>query len=197
MRGLGKYLGVVCAALALPAFAALEHGDGARGELRMEFPGYRPALERLDTRGDSRAARAALGFVSRYGGEWSFLVDAKTGKIGLAQGSGIPLIPGRGNRLGAAPGFEASVESIEPLVRAFVEANQALIGPGRGRLELNRRTSLGRDDGRLWSFYYDWLVDDRPSRQMEISYITTSVNRSWRNSKKRKFIPPPSSGEKT
>jgi hypothetical protein len=38
-------------------------------------------------------------FLSNYGGAWTLLLDRRTGLPNLAQGSGVPWVPGRGNHL--------------------------------------------------------------------------------------------------
>jgi len=123
--------------------------------------------QRLDPGEPSAAGLAARAFLARYGGEWEFRVDPRTGIVQFAQGSGIPLARGvQASATGAAPrgdrAVAAGLEELEPLARAFVAEQRALIGPSRGRLVLDSRASLMRYGGRLASIYYRWLVDDVP-----------------------------------
>jgi hypothetical protein len=125
--------------------------------------------EPLDPASDGPAGGGARQFLLRRGGQWRFAVDPRTGLATLVQGSGIPLIPGRGNALErdsllglSLPDGDVTLEALEPLIRAFIEQNRDLLGPANGTLELEEETSGPRDDGRLWSFYYRWLIGGVP-----------------------------------
>ncbi|MDX1389841.1 MAG: hypothetical protein R3344_11665, partial [Acidobacteriota bacterium] len=124
---------------------------------------------RIDPGAPTPAGLAAQEFLSRRPGEWTFLVDARTDKAVLVQGSGIAVIPGKGNTLDPAvmaglalPDGDVTVESLVPLARAFIDANWALLGPRNGRIELDPVTSNVREKGRLASIYFTWYVGDVP-----------------------------------
>jgi len=131
-----------------------------------------PASEQmrtLDTSEPTELGIAARAFVDRNGGSWTFIVDMRTERLGLAQGSGVPLIPGAGNDLEWPEGdlpqagpTPFTIDAIEPRVRRFLAGQRALIGPFRGRLTLDRGASQIREDGRVISVYYDWIVDGVP-----------------------------------
>ena len=111
----------------------------------------------------------AQGFRGRHGGQWEFSLDARTGRPVLVQGSGIPMIPGRGNSLAAnvlaglpMPGGEVTVNTLEPLARGFIEENASLLLPARGTLELDRTSSAILRDGSLASIYFNWKIDGVP-----------------------------------
>jgi hypothetical protein len=161
------FVSLACVVLVAPALGFVEPEPAERRKSQVVHP--RSPVDRaelLDVAGSSPAADAAQDFIERHGGEWSFFVDPRTRRPGLVQGSGVPMIPGRGNSLSNAaleglprPDEKVSIVTLEPLVRAFIGANPGLLVPPRGRLELDERTSVIRDDGRLASLYFDWLVD--------------------------------------
>jgi hypothetical protein len=159
---------VCLCACAAPVLALVpEHDHGADPRI------VEPALvgsasddvERLDVAGPSLAAAAARRFAGEAVGEWKFDVDRRTGRPVLASGAGLPLLPGRGNTLdrrsfAALPADGAlELEHVEPLVRSFVDENADLLAPAVGKLVLAEQSAI-REDGRLVSVYYDWLVDD-------------------------------------
>ena len=117
----------------------------------------------------SAAAEAAERFLQLRGGQWSFDVDPRTTRATLVQGSGIPLIPGRGNglrpeTLAGLPlnDGEVGMETLEPLVREFIRSHAELLTPQDGSLKFDAATSVSRDRGRLHSLYYEWFVGDIP-----------------------------------
>src|SRR6185295_2842251 len=120
------------------------------------------------------------GFLARYGGEWRFSHDARTSRFPMVQGSGIPLLPGRGNQLGqvSLAGLdltdgEITVRALEPRVRALLAENAALLLPDRGELVLDPEASQIRENGRLISLYFDWNVDGVP---VEGAHVFVRIN---------------------
>ena len=150
--------------LSAPAFAVVDPDEGAtvldpRIRVKRE-----PALE--PTAVDPAAFPAARGFLERRGGSWEFQADARTGRVILVQGSGIPLIPGRGNSLGPAalagvptPDGDVTLETLRPLVGRFLQEERALLAPGTGQLVFDPATSSSRQDGRLHTLHFDWVLD--------------------------------------
>jgi len=129
------------------------------------------------------AGEHARAFIGRYGGQWEFSVERRTGRPVLMQGSGIPMIPGRGNALDEnalaglpRPGGRITLDTLEPLARAFLETNRALLHPGRGELELDRKTSAIREDGRLASLYFCWRIDGVPVERANVFLRLNSGN---------------------
>jgi len=157
-------LGVV----ALPALA-LVRKPGFGADPRLVEPGLLGAgsdkIERLDPGAASAPATAARRFVDERGGEWTFTVDRRTSRPTSVRGSGLPILPGRGNGLDPAafpllpPDGTFEIDDVEPLVRSFVDAHADLLSPPAGQLVLAKESSV-RDRGRLVSVYYDWFVDD-------------------------------------
>ena len=127
------------------------------------------SAEKIDPADKTPAGDGARDFLGRHGGQWEFSLDGRTGHPVLVQGSGIPMIPGRGNSLAAnvlaglpMPGGEVTVDTLEPLARGFIEDNASLLLPARGTLELDRTSSAIRRDGALASIYFNWKIDGVP-----------------------------------
>lgn len=124
---------------------------------------------RIDPAQKTPAGEQARAFLGRYGGQWEFSLDGRTGRPVLVQGSGIPMIPGRGNSLGhdalaglPMPDGKITIDTLEPLARGFIEANASLLHPTLGTLELDRTTSSIRRDGGLASIYFTWKIGGVP-----------------------------------
>ncbi len=158
------------AALILSSLTVMAQAPHAVSHERvLEPPAPSPRAESVAPGDDGPAARAAADFLARRGGQWEFSFDPRTGFARMVQGSGVVLIPGRGNALGAealaglpvADG-DVTIETVEPLVERFLAEHRALVGPPRGRLVLDRGASLVRADGRLISLNYDWTIDGVP-----------------------------------
>ena len=108
-----------------------------------------------------RVGDLARAFIAQRGGSWEIVADRRHGRATLIQGSGIPMIPGRGNRLqGAAQNW--TLQQLEPMARDLIASHAGLLMPTRGELTLDVDTSSIRRDGRLVSIYYHWNVDGVP-----------------------------------
>lgn len=167
--------------VSVPARAVQVHGR--RDARTLDPPAARARSVRIAPGDGTSVAAAAQRFLDLRGGEWHFDVDPRTGLATLVQGSGLALIPGRGNPLGpeALAGLalgdgEVNVGTLEPLVRAFIQANAALVAPRNGRLELDRATSGSRDGGRLHSLYFEWFVGDVPVENARVFVRLNSGN---------------------
>ena len=160
---------LVCILVALPGWALVQQSEPAKATLLLEPGGVTPDTAMVTEDDTSSLGMAVRDFLQRNGGDWTVRVDRRTGRADLVQGSGIPFVPGRGNRLtGEAlaglhlPDGELTLVGLEPKIRSFIDENAGLLGHPRGRLLLDRTSSLIREDGRLISFYFNWLVDDLP-----------------------------------
>ena len=100
MKFLRGCIALLFLALPLPLAAFVPKQEGPRDALRLDPPRITVRGERIDPTAATPAAAAAAAFLERYGGQWIFSVDPRTARFDLVQGSGIPLIPGRGNALG-------------------------------------------------------------------------------------------------
>jgi len=183
MRRLSGIAILVCLFLGSPVFALVVRKPNDPDPRRIVPPSARAKAERLDPTEKTPAGEAARGFLMRHGGEWEFSFDTRAGRPVLVQGSGIPMIPGRGNSLDEdtlaglpRPGGRITLETLEPLARAFIEANRSMLRPARGTLELDRRTSLLREQGRLASLYFQWSVDGVPVEDASVFVRLNSGN---------------------
>ena len=160
---------VLVLGIALPAYALVEHADGLADHRLREAPTIAPASELVAPTEATLRGDQVREFLSAQGGQWRFRFDRRTGRPDLVQGSGIALIPGAGNRLGAEalrglpqPDGMVTLQTLEPLARGFIDRNETLLRPERGRLELDSELSSIREQGRLASLYFDWFVDGVP-----------------------------------
>ena len=172
-----------CVFSALPVLA-LVHDPGKPADPRVIEPGtVSPQARKLDPNETTEQAARARQFLSRQGGQWQFVADRRTGRVDLVQGSGVALIPGRGNTLGPAalaglplPDGAIALETLEPLARGFIEANGDLVAPPVGKLTLNRETSAIREHGRLISLHFDWSVGGVPVEKAQVFVRLNSGN---------------------
>ncbi|MBA8883804.1 proprotein convertase P-domain-containing protein [Dokdonella fugitiva] len=92
-----------------------------------------PELEASETITAGAASRAAVaGFAQRYGGSWDMRWDRRSDRPNLIQGSGIALVPGRGNSLrdadvGLAAGDRVDLAVVETRLQDFITANADLL----------------------------------------------------------------------
>ena len=111
----------------------------------------------------------ASGFISRVGGTWEMRWDRRTDRPNLVQGSGIPVIPGRGNNLKGMAGSSAgrvTLDVLDNLLTRFVADNQDLLRTNGMTFKLNRADSaaFGGDDSHWFvqfdQYYRDVRVDN-------------------------------------
>ncbi|HEX6852131.1 MAG TPA: M36 family metallopeptidase [Candidatus Polarisedimenticolaceae bacterium] len=159
-----RVLGIVCLAVgASAAYAVTDpHDHGAQD------PRIRPLRPPVTSTESSSE------------GEREFVRDRRTGRMVMVQGRGIPIVPGRGNTLDARAlaglplrDGEVGIETLAPLVESFLLENAALVGPVRGRLELDPKASVSSADGRLHTLQYRWSIDGVP---VEGAYAFVRIN---------------------
>jgi hypothetical protein len=99
-------------------------------------------------------------------GDWDAFVDARNGRIESAEGTGIPWIPGAGNRLsnedlGALLNgkAEADLAVLETIARKFVAEHEALYGVQDHELRLAAGRS-GKASDSLWLVDFDIVRGD-------------------------------------
>ena len=170
-------------AACIPALAVIENPNRGEDARWIDPPEWSTKSEQIRAGEPTAAGTAAMALLTRYGGTWEFLVDPRIGLAVMVKGSGIPLVPGRGNSLGnevlvglPMPDGEITLETLEPLVRAFLEENRALVLPASGRLDLDIESSSIREDGRLASLYFRWTVDDIPVERAHVFVRLNSGN---------------------
>jgi hypothetical protein len=134
---------------------------------------------------DDVRVTAAAGIASTWDsfrvehGDWSAVVDQRTGKIEIAEGEGIPFVPGPGNQLeisdlAAALGDKQDVDlaTMETLTRAFLPRVAGLLGVDPGTLILNRDRS-GHPADYLWFVDFDVI---REGMVVEDARVVFRVN---------------------
>ncbi|MEO5559713.1 MAG: PKD domain-containing protein [Dokdonella sp.] len=97
---------------------------------------------------------SAASFVKSHPGSWEMRWDRRSDRPNLIQGSGVALIPGRGNSLRlagadiAAAGNTVDMNVVESRLKTFIGANADLLG-SKGlefRLDPNSSVAYGKDN---------------------------------------------------
>ena len=150
-------------AVTVPDASALVTRDAVELDERVLHPAPFRQSPRLIIPGEGGpAAEVAAAFRSRRGGNWTIRFDELTGRPALISGSGVPLLPGRGNTLTPSllglPSTSFDLADAEPLARAFITAEGDLLLPDVGELRLSYARSGSFDGGRIHYFDYDWYV---------------------------------------
>ena len=157
---------VMLLASAAPALALAPRAREELDRRVIPAPYVLPIPETADAGTPGPSGAAAAAFRRRHGGRWSLTFDRRTGRLSTLEGEGIALFPGRGNSLTAAQAGLAKaakgIEDVEPLGRAWLDAEGDLLKPQQGELRLNPDRSGWLDDGALVYLDYDWLVDGIP-----------------------------------
>ena len=118
------------------------------------------SLEPIDNVQGLLTAGVADGWASfRLGarGEWSALVDKRTGRVEIAEGSGIPWIPGRGNSLRGSRAVDLA--TLDSIARSFMPRVAGILGIDPGSLVINKGRS-GQPADYLAFADYDVLAKD-------------------------------------
>ncbi len=100
-------------------------------------------------------------FQSGAGGSWHAYVDRRSGKIEIAEGSGVPWLPGRGNRLTGddiAPALgdrkKPDLSVLETIARGYLPRVAHLLGVNPKDLVLNQGRS-GQPAEHVWFVDFD------------------------------------------
>jgi trimeric autotransporter adhesin len=128
---------------------------GGFGSPRLEV---QPSLE-IQARGSQKSlANPALQrFFAFQSDEWEVRWDTRAERPNLIQGVGIPLLPGRGNKLGLsdlklAHAGGPTVADVEAKLRAFLADFPELLNVSGFDLRLDARSTVNAgDDKQLWS----------------------------------------------
>ncbi|MFC2173696.1 hypothetical protein ACFLU6_13875, partial [Acidobacteriota bacterium] len=93
-------------------------------------------------------------FLIAHPGTWHRRLDLRTGRPSMVWGKGIPWIPGNGNSLAweQAP----TLDDMESMARAFMEASPDLFSVEQGDLVLNTSRSVRLTDGTVWFVDFDF-----------------------------------------
>ena len=95
-------------------------------------------------------------FFAHHSAEWEVRMDTRNARPNLIEGAGIPLLPGRGNRLTLddlklGHAGDVTLKDVEARVRAFLAAFPEVLRLGSVELRLDEKSSAraGRD-GQFW-----------------------------------------------
>jgi hypothetical protein len=115
-------------------------------------------------------------------GEWKAVVDKRNGQISLAEGAGIPWVPGRGNGLtnqdiaGALAGrAQVDLGTMDNVARGFMPRVAALLGINPSTLVLNQGRS-GQPASHVWFVDYDVVRDGLPVEGARVVFRVNNGN---------------------
>lgn len=167
VRGPGQWL-LRAAAAALfaglcsspaPAIQPVEPGQGLHTKLSRPFiapelqvqPDLEPSLQ-LAAGAYVPMKNGVAGFLQRQGGRWELRWDRRSDRPNLIQGSGVPLLPGKGNSLtaaglGLAAGATIDLAVVETRLRDFIAGNEELLQTRGLDFRLDPASSTAYGDG--------------------------------------------------
>jgi trimeric autotransporter adhesin len=127
------------------------HRDAILPELRVSADGLEVTASLLaHAQQDVRVAARAASFLQQHGSEWEIRWDARGDRPALIQGSGVPLLPGRGNTLPPhSVALSGDMQHDLPVValraRAFIDSQADLLDSKQLELVLDpeRSTAFG------------------------------------------------------
>ncbi|MCB1560705.1 MAG: cadherin domain-containing protein [Xanthomonadales bacterium] len=114
------------------------------------------------------AKPGVAAFMQRAGGTWEATWDDRNGLPNLIQGSGYPLVPGKGNslslpQLGLAKAADVDQAAIETLLEDFIQQNADLLGARDldFRFDADSSGSYGKDNSH-WFAEFEQFQDGVP-----------------------------------
>jgi hypothetical protein len=110
---------------------------------------------------------------SNSNGQWKAMVDARSGRVAIAEGEGIPWIPGRGNKLAVNAAKKYTLADMESIARSFLPRVSEMLGVDPKSLVLNQGRS-GHPADYLW--FVDFDVTDRSGTIIEGARVIFRVN---------------------
>ncbi|MDC8012426.1 PKD domain-containing protein [Tahibacter soli] len=147
-----QYLLLGLAAAASSAFAIQPDAGISKPVLRRAFLApeldVHPALEATEQLRETMSRPAAADFLKRNPGTWEMRWDRRGDRPNLVQGSGVPVVPGRGNKLdlgkmGLAAGETIDLAVVEARLLDFVAANRDLLKTDGLEFQLDTTSSVG------------------------------------------------------
>jgi len=160
----GLLAGLVTLFAAAPALAIQPSADsGAHAVSVAKVPARpftEPALDALpslrDAQSDPLLQSRIAPFRARYGGTWEVRWDDRGDRPNVVQGSGVPLIPGRGNTLapqsfGVAHESDLNLGAVAAKAREFIDTVPELLAADGLELKLDAdRSVLAGGDRPVW-----------------------------------------------
>ncbi|MBO9663078.1 fibronectin type III domain-containing protein [Dokdonella sp.] len=159
-----------CAAVPLGAVTLQESLDHLHRPARAFVEPSLDVKPSLTTSAQNDAAVTArvAAFERRVGGRWEVRWDSRGDRPNLVQGSGVALIPGRGNRLapsrfGVAAAQEMDLATVTREARRFLDAQKDLLKLDGIQLrpDPKRSGSYGKDKG-FWTIEFAQVVGNVP-----------------------------------
>ena len=167
-----KLLGLAAALLivAPAAWAVVVPQDdgGELGDLVVTEPTLQPTVDlapldavALELEDDVRAAWSAFTAAQRDPQGWNAAIDRRSGLVDIAEGAGVPWIPGYGNDLALSDvaahlrgRAELDTDALESIARSFLLQVAPLLGAEGFELRLDRKAS-GPYSDYLWFVEFD------------------------------------------
>lgn len=152
-------LGLVGAISPASAVQPVERASQQRPKLSRPFIAPELAvqveLEPTISLAPGRQASAKSGvaaFVQKAGGQWEMRWDRRSGRPNMIQGSGVALLPGKGNALAAADvglraGEAVTLATVESRLRTFIDDNSDLLSTKGLEFRLDANSSVPYGDG--------------------------------------------------
>ncbi len=165
----------VLAALSMPSHAVAPQGDTPLPDdlilptLRATHDALDVQVSLLDDAGRDLGVQSALApFRQRHGGDWEVRWDSRGNRANLVQGSGVPLLPGRGNALPRdavqlSGNMHADLPLVAALAQQFIEGEQELLATAGLELQLDPDRSTGYGIGNThWFIEFQQLHQGIP-----------------------------------
>ena len=111
-------------------------------------------------------------FLTENGSAWTLLLDRRSGRPAVVEGSGIPWLAGKGNTLEAAGLGETSRRAVIRMAKGFIGSYPDLFGVPVEDLALSSR-GTGEYGGYLWYVQFQRTFHGIP---VERSYVVFRVN---------------------
>ncbi|HPR64844.1 MAG TPA: hypothetical protein PK014_11540 [Thermoanaerobaculia bacterium] len=105
---------------------------------------FEPITESIESIGNNQlSSKWQNQFINQYGEKWTILIDVRGGTPSHIFGSGIPVIPGKGNDLPFSK--EATEDEVVSFVKEFIDHNSDLFGIDIRELKLSQATYVGEN----------------------------------------------------
>jgi hypothetical protein len=121
------------------------------------------------------AVRNGWGAFRQSHGDWRAVIDKRNGRIEIAEGEGIPFVPGRGNQLAERSGSKASLAELDRITRGFLAQVAPLLGVDPAALRLNQGRS-GQPAEHLWFVDYDVEIGGLPVEGARVVFRVNNGN---------------------
>ncbi|HJX27349.1 MAG TPA: hypothetical protein VJ885_05515, partial [Thermoanaerobaculia bacterium] len=121
---------------------------------RLAAPPVVEPLDDVEVLLDSEVRNNWENFRAVAHGQWKASVDKRHGRIDFAEGSGVPWVPGRGNKVAYGADKKLDLAELESIARRFLPQVARSLGVSPSALVLNRGRS-GHPADYLWFIDFD------------------------------------------